>query len=48
MLAPCEYRNGNCGAAVPDFEKAVTLLESQPGAQRAFDACLTGNRRLRA
>lgn len=40
MLAVLEYREGKCEAAVADFEKAGTLLDSQPDGQRAYGACL--------
>ena len=40
MLAVFEYREGKCEAAVADFEKAGTLLDSQPDGQRAYGACL--------
>jgi tetratricopeptide (TPR) repeat protein len=40
MLAVLEYREGNCEAAIPHFEKAGTLLDSQLDAERAYGACL--------
>jgi tetratricopeptide (TPR) repeat protein len=40
MLAVLEYNEGKCEAAVADFDKAGTLLDSQPDAQRAYGACL--------
>jgi tetratricopeptide (TPR) repeat protein len=40
MLAVLEYRKGHCETAVPNFEKAGTLLESRPDAERAYGICL--------
>jgi tetratricopeptide (TPR) repeat protein len=40
MLAVLEYRQGNCAAAVPDFEKAGSLFDSQLSALHAYGVCL--------
>ncbi|GAC1662402.1 MAG: hypothetical protein NVS9B4_16010 [Candidatus Acidiferrum sp.] len=40
MLAVLEYRQGNCAAAVPHFEKAGELLNSQLDALHAYATCL--------
>jgi tetratricopeptide (TPR) repeat protein len=40
MLAVLEYQEGNCVAAVPHFEKAAELFDSQPGALHAYGVCL--------
>jgi tetratricopeptide (TPR) repeat protein len=40
MLAVLESHAGNCEAAVPHFEKAASVLDSQPDAQRAYGICL--------
>jgi len=40
MLAVLEYRDGNCSAAVPHFEKAGALLDSQLDALHAHATCL--------
>ena len=46
MLAVLEYRMGNCTAAVPHFEKASQLLESQLDALHAYAICLAKLERL--
>ncbi len=40
MLAVLEYQQGNCAAATAHFEKAGTLLDSQPSALHAEAVCL--------
>src|SRR6185437_6901648 len=35
-----EYQQDNCIAALPHFERAVTLFESRPPALHAYAACL--------
>ena len=40
MLAVLEYQHGNCQAAVPHFEKAGSLLDSQIDAVHAYGICL--------
>jgi tetratricopeptide (TPR) repeat protein len=40
MLAVLEYQHGNCQAAVPHFEKAGSLLDSQIDAVHAYGVCL--------
>jgi tetratricopeptide (TPR) repeat protein len=40
MLAVLEYRHGNCAAAVPHFEKAGELIDSQLDALHAYAICL--------
>jgi Flp pilus assembly protein TadD len=40
MLAVLEYRHGNCAAAVPHFEKAGELIDSQLDALHAYATCL--------
>jgi cytochrome c-type biogenesis protein CcmH/NrfG len=46
MLAVLEYRNGSCTAAVPHFEKAIKLLDSQLDALHAYATCLARLKRL--
>jgi tetratricopeptide (TPR) repeat protein len=46
MLAVLEYRQGNCAAAVPHFEKAAQLLDSQLDALHAFATCLVKLKRV--
>jgi tetratricopeptide (TPR) repeat protein len=46
MLAVLEYRKGNCPAAVPHFEKAGQLLDSQLDALHAYATCLARLKRL--
>jgi tetratricopeptide (TPR) repeat protein len=46
MLAVLEYRNGNCTAAVPHFDKAGQLLDSQLDALHAYATCLAKLKRL--
>jgi tetratricopeptide (TPR) repeat protein len=46
MLAVLEYRKGNCAAAVPHFEKAGQLLDSQVDALHAYATCLVRLKRL--
>lgn len=40
MLAVLEYRRGNCAEAVPHFERAGELIESQLDALHAYATCL--------
>jgi len=40
MLAVLEYQRGHCAAAVPHFDKAGTLLDSQVDALHAYSTCL--------
>ncbi|PYU87118.1 MAG: hypothetical protein DMG51_03330 [Acidobacteria bacterium] len=46
MLAVLEYRQGHCGAAVPHFEKAGQLLDTQLDALHALATCLVRLKRL--
>jgi len=46
MLAVLDYQQGNCAAAVPHFEKAGQLLDSQLDALHAFATCLVKLQRL--
>lgn len=46
MLAVLEYRNGDCTAAVPHFDKASKLLDSQLDALHAYATCLAKLKRL--
>jgi tetratricopeptide (TPR) repeat protein len=46
MLAVLEYRQGNCAAAVPHFDKAGELLDTQLDALHAFATCLVRLKRL--
>jgi len=46
MLAVLEYRKGDCKAAVPHFDKAGRLLDSQLDALHAYATCLARLRRL--
>src|SRR5256884_9903688 len=46
MLAVLEYRQGLCGAAVPHFEKAGQLLDTQSDALHALATCLVRLKRL--
>ena len=46
MLAVLEYRKGNCTAAVPHFDKASQLLDSQLDALHAYATCLARLERL--
>jgi tetratricopeptide (TPR) repeat protein len=46
MLAILEYQQGNCVAAVPHFEKAASLFESQLPALHAYATCLVKLKRL--
>ena len=46
MLAVLEYRNGDCTAAVPHFDKAGKLLDSQLDALHAYATCLARLKRL--
>jgi tetratricopeptide (TPR) repeat protein len=48
MLAVLEYRKGNCPAAVPHFEKAGPLVDSQLDALHAYATCLVRLKRLDA
>jgi tetratricopeptide (TPR) repeat protein len=46
MLAVLQYRQGNCVAAVPHFERAGPLLDSQIDALHAYATCLVRLKRL--
>lgn len=46
MLAVLEYQQGNCAAAVPHFENAGQLLDSQLDALHAYATCLVKLKRL--
>jgi tetratricopeptide (TPR) repeat protein len=46
MLAVLEYRKGDCTAAVPHFDKAGRLLDSQLDALHAYATCLAKLKRL--
>jgi tetratricopeptide (TPR) repeat protein len=46
MLAVLEYQQGNCAAAVVDFEKAMELFESQVQALHAYATCLVRLKQL--
>src|SRR6266852_6563056 len=46
MLAVLEYRQGNCVAAAPHFQKAGELLDSQIDALHAYATCLVKLKRL--
>ncbi len=46
MLAVLEYRQGNCAAAVPHFDKAGELLDTQLDALHAYATCLVRLKRL--
>ena len=40
MLAVLEYQQGNCAAAVPHFEKSLSLFEDRPSGLHAYATCL--------
>jgi tetratricopeptide (TPR) repeat protein len=46
MLAVLQYRKGDCAAAVPHFDKAGKLLDSQLDALHAYATCLAKLKRL--
>jgi tetratricopeptide (TPR) repeat protein len=46
MLAVLDYQQGNCAAAIPHFEKAGPLLDSQIDALHAFATCLAKLKRF--
>jgi tetratricopeptide (TPR) repeat protein len=46
MLAVLEYRRADCAAAVPQFEKAGELIDSQIDALHAYATCLVKLKRL--
>jgi tetratricopeptide (TPR) repeat protein len=46
MLAVLEYQHGDCVAAVPHFEKAISLFASRPEALHAYAACLVKQKRF--
>jgi tetratricopeptide (TPR) repeat protein len=48
MLAVLEYRKGDCRAAVPHFEKAGPLVDSEVDALHAYATCLVRMKRLDA
>jgi tetratricopeptide (TPR) repeat protein len=46
MLAILEYQQGRCVAALPHFEKSVSLFESKPAALHAYASCLVKQKRM--
>jgi len=46
MLAILQYQQGDCAAALPHFEKAGKLFESQAGALHAYGICLVRLKQL--
>ncbi|HEY2819883.1 MAG TPA: tetratricopeptide repeat protein [Candidatus Acidoferrum sp.] len=46
MLAVLEYRQGNCKAAAPNFERAAELVDSQIDALHAYATCLVRLKRF--
>jgi tetratricopeptide (TPR) repeat protein len=40
MLAVLEWQRGDCASALPQFEKASSLIEQNPEAKREFASCL--------
>ena len=46
MLAVLEYQQGNCAAAVPHFERAGSLFDSQVSALHAYGICLVRLKQL--
>jgi tetratricopeptide (TPR) repeat protein len=46
MLAILNFQQGNCEAAVPHFERAVSLFESRPAAMQAYASCLVKLKRF--
>lgn len=46
MLAVLEYQQGNCAAALPHFEKAGELFDSQVSALHAYGICLVRLKQL--
>lgn len=46
MLAVLEYQRGNCAAALPHFEKAGSLFDSQVSALHAYGICLVRLKQL--
>jgi tetratricopeptide (TPR) repeat protein len=46
MLAVLEYRQGNCKAAAPNFERAAALVDSQIDALHAWATCLVRLKRF--
>jgi tetratricopeptide (TPR) repeat protein len=40
MLAVLQYQQGNCAAAVPHFEKSLSLFEDRPSGLHAYATCL--------
>jgi tetratricopeptide (TPR) repeat protein len=40
MLAVLQYQQGNCAAAVPHFEKSISLFEDRPSGLHAYATCL--------
>jgi tetratricopeptide (TPR) repeat protein len=46
MLAVLEYRDGDCAAAVPHFDRAGELLDSELDALHAYATCLVRLERL--
>ncbi len=48
MFAVMQYQHGNCAAAVPHFEQAGQLIDSQPDALHAYATCLMKLKRIDA
>jgi len=46
MLAVLEYQQGNCASALPHFEKAGALFDSQLSALHAYGSCLVKLKRF--
>ena len=40
MVAVLEYQQGDCAAAVPHFERALSLFDARPAGLHAYAACL--------
>jgi tetratricopeptide (TPR) repeat protein len=40
MLAILEYQQGNCAAAVPHFERSLSLFDTRPSGLHAYGTCL--------
>jgi tetratricopeptide (TPR) repeat protein len=40
MLAVLQWQRGDCAAAVPHFEKGLSLVQKNPEAEREYAACL--------
>src|ERR1035437_3537538 len=48
MIAVLEYQQRNCVAALPHFERAVSLFEARPAGLHAYAACLVHQRQFDA